>query len=71
MNFVHIADVHFDTPFKTISDRADLGKIRRLEQRSAFKKVIEFIKENKIEYLFISGDFFEQDYVRKSTIIYI
>lgn len=71
MKFVHLADIHFDTPFKTISDRADLGKIRRLEQRSAFKKVIEFIKENKIEYLFISGDFFEQDYVRKSTIMYI
>ncbi len=71
MKFVHLADIHFDTPFKTISDRADLGKIRRLEQRSAFKKVIEFIKENDIEYLFISGDFFEQDYVRKSTIIYV
>lgn len=25
MKFVHIADVHLDTPFKTISDRADLG----------------------------------------------
>lgn len=25
MKFVHIADVHLDIPFKTISDRADLG----------------------------------------------
>ncbi len=46
MKFVHIADVHFDVPFSTISDRAELGQTRRLEQREAFKKVIEFIKEN-------------------------
>ena len=71
MNFVHIADVHFDTPFKTISDRAELGKTRRLEQRTAFKNVIDFIKENKVEYLFISGDLYEQEYIRKSTINYI
>lgn len=71
MKFVHIADVHFDAPFKTITDRAELGELRRLEQREAFKNVIEFIKENKVEYLFISGDLYEQEYIRKSTIIYI
>ena len=71
MKFVHIADIHFDIPFKTISDRANLGTERRLEQREALKKVIEFIKENKIEYLFISGDLYEQEYIRESTIKYI
>ena len=48
MKFVHIADVHLDTPFKTISDRADLGVERRLEQRKALKKVVDYIKENNI-----------------------
>ena len=71
MKFVHIADIHFDIPFKTISDRANLGTERRLEQREALKKVIEFIKENEIEYLFISGDLYEQEYIRESTIKYI
>ena len=28
MKFVHIADVHFDVPFSTISDRAELGQTR-------------------------------------------
>ena len=28
MKFVHIADVHLDTPPKTISDRADIGTER-------------------------------------------
>lgn len=71
MKFVHIGDVHFDAPFTTISDRAELGQIRRLEQREAFKKVVEFIKENDVEYLFLSGDLYEQEYIRKSTIEYI
>ena len=71
MKFVHLADVHFDAPFKTITDRAELGTTRRLEQREAFKNVIEFIKEKKVEYLFISGDLYEQEYIRKSTITYI
>ena len=71
MNFVHIADVHFDEPFTVISDRANLGQERRLAQREAFRKVIEFIKENNIEYFFISGDLYEHDYIRESTIKYI
>ena len=71
MKFVHIADVHLDSPFKTISDRADIGVERRLEQRNALKKVIEYIKQNNIEYLFISGDLYEQDYIRESSINFL
>ena len=54
MKFVHIADMHFDSPFVNLSDKDGLGDLRRLEQRKAFKKVIEYIKENNIKYLFIS-----------------
>ena len=71
MKFVHIADVHLDTPFKTISDRADIGIERRLEQREALKKVVNYIKENNIEYLFISGDLYDQEYIRESSISFL
>ena len=71
MKFVHIADIHFDSPFINLSDRENLGDIKRLEQRKVFKKVIDYIKENNIEYLFIAGDVYEQQYIRKSTIEYI
>ena len=71
MKFVHIADVHLDTPFKTISDRADLGVERRLEQRKALKKVVDYIKENNIEYLFISGELYDEAYVRESSISFL
>ena len=71
MKFVHIADMHFDSPFIALSDKGNLGEQRRLEQRKIFKKVIEYIKQNKIEYLFISGDLYEHQHIRKSTIEYI
>lgn len=71
MKFVHIADMHFDSPFVNLSDKDGLGDLRRLEQRKVFKKVIDYIKENNIKYLFISGDLYEQKYIKKSTIEYI
>lgn len=71
MKFVHIADIHFDTIFATLSSNQELCKMRRIEQRENFKKVIEYIKENEIPYLFISGDLYEHKYIRESTIKYI
>ena len=71
MKFVHIADLHIDSPFVNLSDKDILGEIRRLDQRKAIKKVVEYIKENNIPYLFISGDLYEHKYIKKSTIQYI
>lgn len=71
MKFVHIADMHFDRPFVNLSDKDILGDLRRMQQRKAFKKVIEYCKENEVEYLFISGDLYEDKYVKLSTIEYM
>ena len=70
MKFIHIANMHFDKPF-TILEKNGLTEKRRLEQRNAFNKMITYIKENNIEYLFIAGDLYEHEYIRKSTIEYI
>ncbi len=71
MRFIHIADMHFDIPFTSLNNKEDLGEKRRIEQRNVFKKIIDYIKRNHVEYLFIAGDLYEHDYVRKSTIDYI
>ena len=71
MKFIHIADMHLDCPFTNLSDKENFGEIRRLEQRKAFKQIINYIKENNIEYLFIAGDLYEQQYIKKTTIEYI
>lgn len=71
MKFIHIADLHLDAPFTVLNANNRLGEKRREEQLKIFKKVIEYIKENKIEFLFISGDLYENEYVKEKTIEYI
>lgn len=71
MKFVHIADMHFDSPFTSLNRIDGLGNMRRLEQRQVFKEIIEYIKINEIPYLFIAGDLYEHEYVRQTTIEYI
>ncbi len=71
MKFVHIADIHFDSPFVNLSDKNILGDLRRLQQRKVLKKVIEYSKKNDIDYLFIAGDLYENKYVKLSTIEYM
>lgn len=71
MKFVHIADLHLDAPFTVLNANNRLGEKRRKEQLNIFEKVIEYIEENKIEFLFISGDLYENEYVKESTIGYI
>ena len=71
MKFVHIADMHLDSAFSNLSDKDIMGDLRRLEQRKVFKKIIEYIKENDVRYLFISGDLYEHKYIKQSSIEYI
>lgn len=71
MRFIHMADVHFDSPFTVLAEKRDFATKRRLEQREAFKKAIEYISKEKISYLFIAGDLYDHDYIRESTIEFI
>ena len=58
MRFIHMADMHFDIPFTVLSNHEELGDLRRLDQREVFNKIIEYIKKEKISYLFIAGDLY-------------
>ena len=71
MKFIHIADIHFDAPFSSLKLENYIIQKRKLEQREAFKKVIDYIKNENIEYLFIAGDLYENEYIKLSTIEYI
>ena len=71
MKFLHMADMHLDGQFTSLANKGNLATQRRLEQRKAMKDIIEFIKQTDIEYFFISGDLYEQEYIKKSTIEYI
>ena len=47
------------------------GDTRRLEQRKVFKDMILHVKRENIPFLFISGDLYEQEYAKLSTVEYI
>ena len=71
MKFIHMADMHFDSPFATLAQNDMLSQERRLEQRKVMKDIVEYIKSENIPYFFIAGDLYEQEYIKKSTIEYI
>ena len=52
MRFIHIADMHFDTPFTFLGEKENLGDIRRLEQRQIFQKVINYINSFEMHQTF-------------------
>ena len=71
MKFIHMSDMHFDAPFVTLAGKGNLATERRLEQRNVMKQIVEYVKQNNIPYLFIAGDLYEQEYIKKATIEYI
>lgn len=68
VSFIHIADLHLDTPFSSLGDE-DKARIRRNEVEGVLTEVIDKILEDNIDLLFISGDLFEDKYVKGTTIL--
>ena len=58
MKFVHAADMHLDRPFVTLGGNKEMIKRKKLEQKYVFKKLIDYVKSNNVELLFLSGDIF-------------
>lgn len=71
VKLVHCADIHLDTPFTSLGQETDRSVQRRHELKLAFKRIISAAKERHAELLLISGDLYEHDYVRKSTIRFV
>lgn len=67
VTFIHTADIHLDMPFSSLGDE-DKASQRRQELLNAFFGILDRVKSQNINLLFISGDLFEQGYIRKSTV---
>lgn len=65
MDFIHIADLHLDGKTKNVGENS--GK-RRHQILDAFVRLIDYIRNKKIKYLFIAGDLYEHKYIKDSTI---
>lgn len=68
VSFIHMADLHLDTPFSSLGD-VDKANIRRDELLNCIRNITEWIIAQNIELLIISGDFFEDKWVNGSTIL--
>lgn len=64
-SFVHMADIHLDTPFK--SRNAELRNQLRDSTRNAFKSGVDFAIGHGADALLIAGDMFDNDTLSFST----
>ena len=65
IKFLHCADIHLDTPFVGLSP--EKSDERRVGLRSAFMKMMEYVRGAGIDYVLISGDLFETECATNST----
>ncbi len=65
IKIVHIADVHLDSAFASLSARE--REMRRFELREAFSRVCEICRNEAVDLLLIAGDLFESDCVSVDT----
>ena len=65
IKILHCSDVHLDAPFVGLTgEKADE---RRRELRNTFSRMMEFVRERKIDYVLIAGDLFETKYATNMT----
>lgn len=68
LKFIHIADVHLCRSFDSCSFSKTKAAAQRERLWQSFREVIDVIKRERIELLFIAGDLFEERYARVCDI---
>lgn len=68
LSFIHIADLHLDAPFSSLGD-VDKANTRQNELLNCLQSISERIIAQNIQLLIISGDFFEDKWVKGATIL--
>jgi len=65
LKFLHLADVHLDTPYAGLSP--EKSDERRRGLRATFMRAMEYVRNGGIDYVFISGDLFDTKYATNGT----
>jgi len=71
LKFLHCADVHLDAPFTSLAHAMGKPSERRHDLRQTFTRIIDVVKEENVDIFLISGDLYEHNYVKKSTVNFI
>ena len=65
LKFLHIGDVHLDTPFTGLSP--EKSDERRVGLRQSFVKTMDYVRGAGIDYVLVAGDLFESECATGST----
>lgn len=66
LKFLHMGDVHLDTPFRGLSP--ELSDERRIGLRRSFTEMMEYVRGAGINYVLVSGDLFETECATGGTV---
>lgn len=66
LKFAHIADLHLDAPLTHISYEA--SRILREKMRGQLLQFRDFLIDNNVQLVLISGDLFDAQYISKATL---
>ncbi|MBR5139974.1 MAG: metallophosphoesterase, partial [Clostridia bacterium] len=65
LRFLHCADIHLDTPF--VGMTAEKSEERRRTLRSSFMRMMQYVRDSKINVVLMSGDIFDSEYATNTT----
>ncbi|MCX7710991.1 MAG: DNA repair exonuclease [Clostridia bacterium] len=71
MRFLHCADIHLDMPFCSPGMSFEMSSERRDDLKETFRTIIQTAKKENVDAVLISGDLYEHDYVKKSTLTFV
>jgi len=71
LKFLHFSDIHLDAPFSSLGSKIAVAEQRRRELLQVFDRIIDLAIKEAVDIMLISGDLYEHEYVKKSTIHYI
>lgn len=66
--FVHTGDIHLGLKFENLKFKTEDSLNRKMEIWNSFEKLVGYVIENKVEFLFIVGDLFENKYFSSRDI---
>ncbi|MBU5426080.1 DNA repair exonuclease [Tissierella pigra] len=68
VRFIHTGDLHLGLKFRNVSFEKEKAAERRRELWTTFERIVQYGKDNKVDFLLIAGDLFEEAYFTISDI---
>ena len=62
VKFIHTGDLHLGLKFQNVSFHRDKAIERRRELWTSFERIVKYARDEKMDFLFIAGDLFEEAY---------